>query len=150
MPICTVLHPAVVLALTDGAPLLQHRDCPAVQRPDGRSPFVHHQHRDHSCRRILWPVPRSGLLTQGRIPNWLVSCFSTCFAVPLHNGAGAFFFACWIRGLRKERRPGLFIGRLCMHRRWRSSRRDMPCSRSSAWARGTLLWSASQNPSLPT
>src|SRR5258706_8288779 len=52
--ITTVLHPAVLLALADGAGIQQHRDCPALQRPDRGPPLLHHQHREAFLRqRIL-------------------------------------------------------------------------------------------------
>jgi hypothetical protein len=40
-----VLHPAVLLTLVDGACFLQHRDCPAVERPDRGAPFNGPKHR---------------------------------------------------------------------------------------------------------
>ena len=55
-----VLHPAVLLALADGAGFLQNTDRPAAQCPDRRPPFLRHQHRDRSCRdESLCPVVRS-------------------------------------------------------------------------------------------
>jgi hypothetical protein len=62
-----VLHPAVLLALTDGAGFLQHADRPAAQRPDRESPSLDISieiapGRDESLPSGL----RSRLLTQGR------------------------------------------------------------------------------------
>ena len=47
MRIGAVLHPAVLIALSDGAGLLQQSDRPSAQRADRRSPFSsqHHDHR---------------------------------------------------------------------------------------------------------
>jgi hypothetical protein len=45
-----VLHPAVLLALANGAGVLQHGDRPSTQRADRRSPLFHHQHRNHPAR----------------------------------------------------------------------------------------------------
>src|SRR6516225_8492148 len=47
--IAAVYHPSVFLAFANGASFLQHRDRPALQRPDRRPPLLHHQHRDRSC-----------------------------------------------------------------------------------------------------
>jgi hypothetical protein len=47
MRIGAVLHAAVLVALTDRASLLQHRDRPAPQRPDRGPPFLRHQHREN-------------------------------------------------------------------------------------------------------
>ena len=49
--ITTVLHPAVLLALADGAGIQQHRDRPALQRPDRRPPLLHHQDREAFLRQ---------------------------------------------------------------------------------------------------
>jgi hypothetical protein len=49
--ITTVLHPAVLLALADGAGIQQHRDRPALQRPDRGPPLLHHQHREAFLRQ---------------------------------------------------------------------------------------------------
>src|SRR5258708_37184669 len=46
-----VLHPAVLLALADGASLLQHRDGPAAPSRERRSPLLCHQHPARSCRK---------------------------------------------------------------------------------------------------
>jgi hypothetical protein len=63
----TVLHPAVLLVLTDGAGVLQHQDRLAAQRPNRWSPFLGHQHRDRSCRdESFRPVARSGQVPQSR------------------------------------------------------------------------------------
>jgi hypothetical protein len=62
----TILHPAVLLTLVDGARILQNRDCPSAQAPGGRSSFERHQHASAPAQtnqhdRLSFP-----LLTQGR------------------------------------------------------------------------------------
>ena len=57
--ITTVLHPAVRLALADGAGIQQHLDCPALQRPDRGPPLLHHQHREASCAKKDTASPAS-------------------------------------------------------------------------------------------
>jgi hypothetical protein len=57
--ITTVLHPAVLLALADGAGIQQHRDRPALQRPDRGPPLLHHQHREASCAKKDTASPAS-------------------------------------------------------------------------------------------
>src|ERR1700726_3900610 len=54
--ITTVLHPAVLLALADGAGIQQHRDRPALQRPDRGPPLLHHQDREAFLRQERYCV----------------------------------------------------------------------------------------------
>ena len=49
MRISAVPYPAVFLAFADSAGLEQHRPRPSFDRPRSGSPFLHHQHRNHSC-----------------------------------------------------------------------------------------------------
>src|ERR1700738_2404370 len=66
--ITTVLHPAVLLALADGAGIQQHRDRPALQRPDRGPPLLHHQHREASCAKKDTASPASPI-RNGRTEN---------------------------------------------------------------------------------
>src|SRR3977135_1933651 len=69
MRIGVIPHPAVVLAFEDGAGLEQNRSRPPLNRPEGSPPLLPHPHRIPSCvarDESIRPVPRSGLLTQGR------------------------------------------------------------------------------------
>jgi hypothetical protein len=77
MRIAAVPHPAVLLAFADSAGVEQNRPGPSLKRPEGGPPFLHHQHRNHSCaRRILDARLRSRLLTQGRdSQSWELTVF---------------------------------------------------------------------------
>jgi hypothetical protein len=79
MRIGAVLHPTVLLALEDGTCLLQHGDRPAARGPDRWPPIT-------PAGRILWSVPRSGLLTQGRNSELAVQRLFYVFRRAMHNG----------------------------------------------------------------